>query len=72
MSRYKGTVKWFNNAKGYGCLGRNDGGPDVVVQFCSIQGEGYTSLREGEAVALDVVRGEKELQADQLPILKKK
>ena len=55
---YTGTVKWFNNAKGYGFLG-HDNGPDVFVHFSSIQVEGYKSLKEGEAVEFDVVLGEK-------------
>ena len=49
MAQYKGTVKWFNNAKGYGFLGR-DGGADVFVHYSSIQREGYKSLKEGDEV----------------------
>ena len=55
---YKGTVKWFNNAKGYGFLGREDG-PDVFFHYNSIQLEGYKSLKEGDAVVFDIVEGEK-------------
>jgi CspA family cold shock protein len=58
MSRYKGTVKWFDNAKGYGFLGQ-DGGPDVFVHHSSILRDGYKSLEEGEEVEFDIVRGEK-------------
>ena len=55
---HKGTVRWFNNAKGYGFLG-NESGPDVFVHFSAIQVDGYKSLQEGEEVEFDVVQGEK-------------
>ena len=48
--RLKGTVKWFNNAKGYGFIGRADG-PDVFVHYSAITSEGYKSLQEGDPVA---------------------
>ena len=54
---YKGTVKWFNNAKGYGFLGR-EGDPDVFVHYSSIQNDGYKSLKEGDAVTFDIIQGE--------------
>ena len=54
---YKGIVKWFNNAKGYGFLGREDG-PDVFVHYSSIEHDGYKSLKEGDSVAFDIVQGE--------------
>ena len=63
MAQYKGTVKWFNNAKGYGFLGR-DGGADVFVHYTSIQREGYKSLKEGDEVEFDIVEGQKGPQAD--------
>ena len=66
MSQYKGTVKWFNNAKGYGFLGRDDGGADVFVHYSSIQTEGYKSLKEGDPVEFDVIQGGKGPQADQV------
>lgn len=69
LAQYKGTVKWFNNAKGYGFLGR-DGGPDVFVHYSSIQREGYKSLKEGDEVEFDIVQGEKGPQADQVSRLK--
>jgi CspA family cold shock protein len=65
MSQYKGSVKWFNNAKGYGFLGR-EGGNDVFVHYSSIQLEGYKSLKEGEVVEFDVVQGVKGPQADKV------
>ncbi len=58
MAQYTGVVKWFNNAKGYGFVGR-EGGPDVFCHFSSIQLEGYKSLQEGEQVEFDVVQGDK-------------
>ena len=57
MSQFKGEVKWFNNAKGYGFLGRVDG-PDVFVHYSSIQNEGYKTLKEGDEVEFDIVQGE--------------
>ncbi len=58
----KGTVKWFNNAKGYGFIKR-DSGEDLFVHFKSISGEGYKSLKEGDAVQFEVEQGAKGLQA---------
>ena len=49
-----GTVKWFNDAKGYGFITKEDGG-DVFVHFSDVQGEGFKSLAEGQAVTFDVV-----------------
>jgi CspA family cold shock protein len=57
-----GTVKWFNNAKGYGFIAR-ESGDDVFVHFKAIVGEGYKSLEEGERVQFEVERGPKGLQA---------
>ena len=65
MSQYKGQVKWFNNAKGYGFLGRQEG-PDVFVHYSSIQHDGYKSLKEGDDVEFDVIQGTKGPQADQV------
>jgi cold shock protein len=69
VSQYKGTVKWFNNAKGYGFLGR-DGGADVFVHYSSIQRDGYKSLKEGDEVEFDIIEGSKGPQADQVNRLK--
>ncbi|OIO35978.1 MAG: cold-shock protein [Candidatus Omnitrophica bacterium CG1_02_44_16] len=58
----KGTVKWFNNQKGYGFITTSEG-KDVFVHHSSIQGEGYKSLDEGQAVEFDVTQGPKGEQA---------
>jgi CspA family cold shock protein len=57
-----GTVKWFNDAKGYGFIAQQDGG-DVFVHFSAIQGAGFRSLTEGDRVEFDVVSGPKGIQA---------
>ncbi len=64
MAQYSGSVRWFNNAKGYGFIGRDDGGPDVFTHYSSIQSDGYKTLKEGQPVSFDIVQGEKGLQAD--------
>jgi CspA family cold shock protein len=58
----QGTVKWFSNEKGFGFISR-EGEDDVFVHFSAIQGEGYRSLAEGQAVEFDVVDGPKGKQA---------
>jgi CspA family cold shock protein len=58
----RGTVKWFNSAKGYGFISRT-GGEDVFVHFKAINGEGYRTLNEGDTVEFEVERGPKGLQA---------
>ncbi len=61
--RLKGTVKWFNNAKGFGFIGREDGSADVFVHYSAINNDGYKSLQEGDQVEFDVVDGQKGPQA---------
>ena len=63
MSKTVGMVKWFNNAKGYGFLGRDDGGADVFVHFSALSGEGYKSLQENDRVEFEIVAGQKGPQA---------
>jgi CspA family cold shock protein len=58
----QGTVKWFNNEKGYGFISR-ESGPDVFVHYTAILAEGYRSLNEGDRVSFEVVEGQKGLQA---------
>ena len=58
----KGTVKWFNGAKGYGFISRQ-GGEDVFVHFKAIAGDGYKSLNEGDQVEFEIEHGPKGLQA---------
>ena len=61
--RQMGTVKWFNDAKGFGFIAR-DNGEDVFVHFRAIQGTGFKSLKEGQKVSFKVVDGQKGLQAE--------
>jgi CspA family cold shock protein len=63
MAREQGSVKWFNASKGYGFIRRNSGEGDVFVHFSAIQGDGYKSLDEGQAVEFEVVEGQKGKQA---------
>ncbi len=55
----KGTVKWFNESKGFGFITQDDGGPDVFAHYSEIKGEGYKSLAEGDVVTFEVVEGDK-------------
>jgi CspA family cold shock protein len=63
--RQTGTVKWFNDAKGYGFI-TPESGSDLFVHFRSIQGTGFKSLQEGQQVTFKVVQGQKGLQADEV------
>jgi len=58
-----GTVKWFNNAKGYGFITPSDGSEDVFVHFSTIEGDGYKSLNEGQKVEFEHTQGPKGKQA---------
>ena len=66
--RQTGTVKWFNDAEGFGFI-TPESGPDLFVHFRAIQGNGFKSLQEGQKVTFQVVKGPKGLQADQVQVL---
>ncbi|MBI9102406.1 MAG: cold shock domain-containing protein [Spirochaetales bacterium] len=61
--RVSGTVKWFNDSKGYGFIEQEDG-PDVFVHHKSIQSDGFRSLKDGQKVTMEISQGDKGLQAD--------
>ncbi|MDY0021326.1 cold-shock protein [Arenimonas caeni] len=63
--RQTGTVKWFNDAKGFGFI-TPENGEDVFVHFRSIQGTGFKSLQEGQKVTFKLVKGQKGMQADEV------
>ncbi|GAB2501528.1 cold-shock protein [Pseudoxanthomonas sangjuensis] len=63
--RQTGTVKWFNDAKGFGFITPANG-PDLFVHFRSIQGNGFKTLKEGQQVSFVAVQGQKGMQADQV------
>jgi len=63
-----GTVKWFNESKGFGFISPSDGSPDVFVHFSSIQSDGFRSLNEGQAVTYKVENGPKGPQASEVRV----
>jgi CspA family cold shock protein len=63
MSRVTGTVKWFNDSKGFGFI-EQEGGADVFVHYSAISGDGFKSLQEGQKVEMDVTQGQKGPQAE--------
>ena len=63
-----GTVKWFNDAKGFGFI-TQESGPDVFAHFSSIQGDGFKSLAEGQKVGFTITQGQKGPQAENIVLL---
>ena len=66
--RQSGTVKWFNDAKGFGFISPEDAGDDLFVHFRAIQGSGFKSLQEGQKVTFTVAKGPKGLQAEEVQV----
>ena len=67
--RIKGTVKWFNDGKGFGFITREDGEKDCFVHHTAIEGTGFKSLREGDRVEFDVVQGAKGPAAEKVTVI---
>lgn len=68
MSQQNGTVKWFNESKGFGFI-QHDNGGDLFVHFRSIVGQGYKTLNEGQRVSFDEVKGQKGPQAENVVVI---
>ncbi|MGB0361253.1 MAG: transcription antiterminator/RNA stability regulator CspE [Endozoicomonas sp.] len=66
MSTTTGTVKWFNDEKGFGFIAQDNGGPDVFAHFRQIAGDGFKSLAEGQRVEFKVTQGQKGPQAEEI------
>ncbi|WP_261818092.1 transcription antiterminator/RNA stability regulator CspE [Vibrio gallicus] len=69
MSKATGTVKWFNETKGFGFISQDDGGADVFVHFRAIATDGFKTLAEGQKVSFDVEQGQKGPQAANVVVL---
>jgi len=69
MAKFKGTVKWFNESKGYGFISRDDG-QDIFVHYSAIEGEGFRTLRQGQRVEFDVVDSPKGPRADKVRVVR--
>ncbi|MCM2130553.1 MULTISPECIES: cold-shock protein [Halomonadaceae] len=64
-----GTVKWFNDTKGYGFISPDDGGDDLFAHFSEIQADGFKSLQDGQKVSFEVTQGKKGLQAANIKLV---
>ncbi|MCM2971468.1 cold-shock protein [Larsenimonas suaedae] len=64
-----GTVKWFNDTKGYGFISPDDGGDDLFAHFSEIQADGFKSLQDGQKVSFEVTQGKKGLQAANIKVV---
>jgi len=71
MPKFKGTVKWFNDSKGYGFISRDDG-TDIFVHYSAIEGEGFRTLRQGQRVEFEVVDSPKGPRADKVRIVRER
>ena len=69
MSTTTGTVKWFNDEKGFGFIAQENGGPDVFAHFRQIKSEGFRSLAEGQQVRFVVTQGQKGPQAEDIEVI---
>lgn len=69
MSKLTGTVKWFNETKGFGFIAQDHDKNDVFVHFSAIQSDGFRSLTEGQKVSFTVSKGQKGLQADSVEVI---
>lgn len=67
-NRQNGTVKWFNNEKGFGFISQ-ESGPDLFVHYRAIEGAGFKSLKEGQKVSFVATEGQKGMQADQVQLI---
>lgn len=68
MSTTTGTVKWFNESKGFGFIAQ-ESGPDVFAHFSAISGKGFRTLTEGQKVEFNIVQGQKGLQAENIVVI---